>query len=198
MVEQGLSVRRSVGLSVWRSAGVPVYRSAGRLVCRSSGLPVYRSAGLPVCRSAGLLDCWSAGLPVCRFVGFRVSGSRARIISGPEACGARAGDKRIAATQDLWPANTRYAGPGGGDRRGGGIAQKLTTPGVELGLSRPRRDVLATRRCGPRASICRNVIQARCRRLCAGLGPTADMSCQLLRFGDHVEAIGCSRAPSAQ
>ena len=32
-------------------------------------------------------------------------------------------------------------------RRGGGA---MSTPGVEPGLSRPRRDVLATRRCGPR------------------------------------------------
>ena len=31
----------------------------------------------------------------------------------------------------------------------GGSDNKVSTPGVEPGLSRPRRDVLTTRRCGP-------------------------------------------------
>ena len=31
----------------------------------------------------------------------------------------------------------------------GGSGNKVSTPGVEPGLSRPRRDVLTTRRCGP-------------------------------------------------
>ena len=31
----------------------------------------------------------------------------------------------------------------------GGGDNKVSTPGVEPGLSRPRRDVLTTRRCGP-------------------------------------------------
>ena len=32
---------------------------------------------------------------------------------------------------------------------GGRQMLSMTTPGVEPGLSRPRRDVLSTRRCGP-------------------------------------------------